>query len=294
VVALFNEAVPRTHGSAILHMDDIDFAVRVNQPLFAHEEGPAPAPGTDPLFDREKAITDTMGRLIADAFIDDGCTLQLGIGNIPDAVLAACSGRKSLGVHSELVSDGVMNLMLSGQVTNEHKPFGKGQTVTAFAAGSQKFYDFLHDNPAVAFHPVDITNDTAIIRRMPRMTAINSAIEVDLTGQVVSDSIGNRIFSGIGGQADFIRGAGLCPDGRPVIALPSRTLKGEKKITPFIKEGGGVVTTRGHVHYVVTEYGIADLFGQSLRERAKRLINIAHPDDRADLEKAAFTRGLLA
>jgi len=281
IVALVNDKLPRTYGQGTLRMSNIDFAVHTSQPIYnSHKQGGDMT---------EKKI----GEFIASEFVNDGSTLQLGIGGIPDAVLASCGDRKSLGIHSEMISDGVMKLMECGAITNHLKPYARGLTVTSFAIGSEDFYNFLDDNSAVAFLGADVTNDTALIRTMPSMTSINSAIEVDLTGQVVADTIGTQIYSGIGGQADFVRGAGLCPDGKSIIALPSRTKKGEARIVPFIKPGGAVVTTRGHVRYICTEFGIASLYGQPLEERCRRLISISHPDDREQLEKAAYERNIL-
>jgi acyl-CoA hydrolase len=209
----------------------------------------------------------------------------MGIGAIPDAVLARLGGKNDLGVHTEMFSDGLVPLMKAGNVTNRRKKVHQGRTVTSFVTGTKKVFDFVHDNQLVEFHPCDRTNDTSLIRKNENVVAINSAIEVDLTGQVCSDSIGHRIYSGIGGQMDFIRGAALSPGGKPIIALPSRTKKGISRITAELKPGAGVVTTRGHVHWVVTEQGAVDLHGKSLKERAERLISIAHPDVRGELRR---------
>jgi acyl-CoA hydrolase len=210
----------------------------------------------------------------------------MGIGAIPDAALARLGNKVGLGVHTEMFSDGLVPLVENGVITNEHKKIHRGRTVTSFAAGTQQLFDFIDDNLAVEFHPCDRTNDTALIRENPRVVAINSAIEIDLTGQVCADSIGHRIYSGIGGQMDFIHGAALSVGGKPIIALPSMAAGGTvSRITHELKPGAGVVTTRGHVHWVVTEYGAVNLHGQTLRARADALIGIAHPDARAELAR---------
>ncbi|HEU5050909.1 MAG TPA: acetyl-CoA hydrolase/transferase C-terminal domain-containing protein [Gemmatimonadales bacterium] len=277
VIAEINPQMPRTHGDGLVHVNDIDFGVAVDYALY--ERVPAP------LGDVERAI----GKHVA-ALVEDGATLQLGIGAIPDAVLAALGGHRDLGIHSEMFSDGVIDLVESGVITGALKRVHPGKVVGAFILGTRRLYDFVDDNPQIAMLSVDYVNDTVVIRRNPRVTAINSAIEIDLTGQVVADSIGTRQYSGVGGQMDFIRGAALSPGGKPIIALPSRTRRGESRIVPLLRAGGGVVTTRAHVHYVVTEYGAANLYGASLRQRARALIDIAHPDDRETLERAAHER----
>ncbi len=215
---------------------------------------------------------------------------QTGIGAIPDAVLNSLSGHKELGIHTEMFSDGVLPLVEKGVITNQHKKRCRGKIVTGFMLGSRKLYDFAHDNPEVLVMNIDYTNDTAVIRTNPKVAAINSAIEVDITGQVCSDSIGTYHYSGVGGQVDFIRGAALSEGGKPIIALSSTTSKGDSKIVSFLKKGAGVVTTRAHAHYIVTEYGVAFLYGKNMRERAKALINIAHPGHREMLEREAFER----
>ena len=230
-----------------------------------------------------------IGRYIA-GMLDDGSTLQMGIGAIPDAVLACLDNHKDLGVHTEMFSDGVVPLVKSGVINNRLKKSHPHATVSGFLMGSRKLYDFVDDNPSVRMLDIQYVNDTRVIRQNPKVVSINSAIEVDLTGQVCADSIGTRMYSGVGGQMDFIRGASLSEGGKPIIALPAATRKGESRISAFLKQGAGVVTTRAHVHYVVTEYGVADLYGKSLRKRAKALIDIAHPNHREDLEKAAFER----
>lgn len=277
VIAQVNPRMPRSHGDGLIHVDRFHAMVEVDEPL---PESPPPE-----LSEEEKAI----GRHVA-SLIEDGATLQMGIGAIPDAVLAALTGHRDLGVHTEMFSDGLIDLVERGVVTGEKKRIHPGKIVASFVMGSRLVYDFLDDNPLVAMLDVAYVNDTAVIRRNPKVVAINSAIEVDLTGQVCADSIGTRMYSGIGGQMDFVRGASLSPGGKPVIALPSVTRKGQSRIVPFLKQGAGVVTTRAHVHYVVTEWGVANLYGKNLRQRAKALIDVAHPDHREDLERAAGER----
>jgi len=218
--------------------------------------------------------------------VEDGSTLQMGIGGIPDAVLSRLHHKRDLGIHTEMFSDRVVDLVEAGVVTNRAKAVGQGRVVTSFVNGSRRLFDFVHDNPLVSFHPCDWTNDTAVIRKNPRVVAINSALQVDLTGQVCADSLGHRIFSGIGGQLDFIRGAALSRGGKPVIALPSTAVGGQvSRIVAQLDPGAGVVTTRGHVHWVVTEFGAVNLHGLTLRERAEGLISVAHPDFRAGLRR---------
>ncbi len=277
VIAQINPQMPRTHGDGLIHIDRIDAAIEEEQPL--------PERVPPPLTDVARAI----GRACAE-LIEDGATLQMGIGAIPDAVLAALVDHRDLGIHSEMFSDGVIPLVERGVITGEQKRIHPGKLVASFVFGTRRLYDFVDDNPQVALLDVAYVNDTAVIRRNPRVTAINAAIEVDLTGQVCADSIGTRLYSGVGGQMDFIRGASLSEDGKPIIVLPSVTKRHESRIVPFLKPGAGVVTTRAHVHYVVTEYGVANLYGKNLRQRARALIDIAHPDHRAALEEAAYQR----
>ncbi|CAG2058085.1 unnamed protein product [Timema podura] len=278
--AQVNPQMPRTFGDSQIHQSHFDFAVKVDVPLPEH--------GGEPATEVEQKI----GSQIADNLVDDGATLQLGIGSIPDAVLAALHDHKDLGIHSEMFAAGTIPLFKSGAITNNKKVIHQGKTIGSFLIGTRALYDFVDNNPSIEMKEVNYVNNTHIISQNPKMTAINSCIEVDLSGQVVADSIGTRMYSGFGGQVDFIRGAaeGFDGKGKPIIALPSTTNKGESKISPFIKQGAGVVTTRAHVHYIVTEYGIASLFGASLRQRAYALINIAHPKHREALEKAAFER----
>lgn len=277
VIAQVNPNMPRTHGDGILHINDIDYAIEVDDPL--PEKQPAE------LSDIEKAIGVHCAGLV-----EDGATLQMGIGAIPDAVLAALVHHKRLGVHTEMFSDGLIPLVEQGVVTGEEKTKHPGKIVAGFVMGTRRVYDFIDDNPMVAMLDISYVNDTSVIRRNPKVTAINSAIEVDIVGQVCADSIGTRQFSGVGGQMDFIRGASLSEGGKPIIALPSRTTRGRARIVPMLQAGGSVVTTRAHVHYVVTEYGVANLYGKNLRQRAAALIAIAHPDDREMLSEEAYKR----
>ncbi len=277
VIAQINPNMPRTHGDGVIHVDKIHFAIEADDPLPEH----APAV----LSEVEKAI----GRNCA-SLIDDGATLQMGIGAIPDAVLASLANHRDLGIHTEMFAEGVIDLVEQGVVTGMKKRVHPGKIVSSFLMGTRRLYDFVDDNPQIAMLDVAYVNDTAVIRRNPKVTAINSCIEIDLTGQVVSDSIGTRHYSGVGGQMDFIRGASLSEGGKPILALPSTTSRGETRIVPFLKQGAGVVTTRAHVHYIVTEYGVAYLYGKNLRQRTKALIEIAHPDHREALERAAHER----
>jgi 4-hydroxybutyrate CoA-transferase len=274
VVAEINEQMPRTLGNTLVPFDRIGAFIHTDRPVHAVEQAP-PSP-----------IEDAIGEQVA-ALVPDGATLQTGIGAIPDAALRRLTGKHDLGIHTEMFSDGVLDLIESGAVTNRLKRVHAGRTVTSFVSGSRRLYDFVHDNPSVEFHPCDRTNDTARIRQNPKVVAINSALEIDLSGQICADSIGFRIYSGIGGQMDFMRGAALSVGGTPIIALPSTASRGTvSRIAPALKPGAGVVTTRGHVHWVVTEHGAVDLFGKSLRERAELLISVAHPDFRAALRRA--------
>lgn len=280
IVAQVNKQMPRTFGDSIIHESHFDVAVNVDIPLPEH--------GGKGMSETETKI----GKLIAENLVEDGATLQMGIGNIPDAVLNALHNHKDLGIHSEMFAGGVVDLVNKGCVTNDKKTYHRGRIVGSFMIGTKKLYDFVDNNPFIEMLEINYVNNVGIIARNPKMTAINSAIEVDLTGQVCADSIGTRMYSGFGGQVDFIRGAaeGFDGKGKPIIALPSVTNKGQSKIVPVLKLGAGVVTSRAHVHYVVTEYGIANLFGKTLRQRAYELIQIAHPDHREELEKAAFER----
>lgn len=277
VVAEINPQMPRTHGDGLLHVREIDLGVEVDRPL----PDLAPPPRTD--------VEEAIGKNVA-GLVDNGATLQMGIGAVPDAVLAALQGHRQLGIHTEMFSDGVIDLVESGAVTGELKRVHPGKLVATFLMGTRRLYDFVDDNPQVVLLSAAYVNDTKTIRRNPKVTAINSCIEVDLTGQVAADSIGTRQFSGVGGQMDFVRGASLSEGGKPIIALPSTTRKGRSRIAPVLQPGASVVTTRAHVQYIVTEFGVAELYGRSLRERARALIQIAHPDHREELERAAFER----
>jgi len=271
VVAQVNPKMPRTNGHSFVHINQINAWMHVEQAL------PQLPP---PELDR---VTEQIGQYVS-MLVENGSTLQLGIGKIPDAVLRYLVNHKDLGLHSEMISDGIIDLMKSGVINNRKKTFHKGKSIVTFCMGTQRLYDFVDANPHVEFYPSEHVNSPVKIARNDNMVSINSAIEVDLTGQVVSDSIGYQFFSGIGGQVDFIRGASLSKGGKPIIALPSTTKDGKiSKIVPHITEGGGVVTSRGHVHYVVTEYGIANLRGKSIRERALELIRVAHPKFRDQL-----------
>jgi 4-hydroxybutyrate CoA-transferase len=280
VIAQVNQRMPRTLGAAI-HTDAIHFAVEADEPLPEH-----PMPALTP---EMKAI----GREVA-ALVPDGGTLQAGIGGVPNAVLAELSGHRDLGVHTEMFSDGLIPLIESGVVNGSRKSIHRGLVVSAFVVGTQRLYEFVHNNAKVELHPVTHTNDIDVISSHDRMVAVNSALAVDLTGQVSADSLGTKFYSGIGGQLDFIRGAARSRHGVPVIALPSTAKSGTlSRIVPVLAEGSGVVTTRGDVHWVVTEFGARNLHGRTIRERARMLIDIAHPDFRAELEQRAFALGYL-
>ena len=278
VIALVNPQMPRVLGDGIVHSTRFDAMVWHDMALPQISY----AGKTD-------AITALIGQQVA-ALIDDGATLQMGIGAIPDAVLQYLTAHKGLGVHTEMFSDGIIPLVEAGIITNEHKKVGRGKTISSFVLGTSKVYDFIDDNPSVACMAVDFVNDPRIILKNPKVVAINSAIEIDLTGQVCADSIGTYQYSGIGGQMDFIRGAALSEGGKPIIALPSMTKKGVSRIVSLLKPGAGVVTTRGHIHYVVTEWGTVNLYGKNLEQRARLLISIAHPSQREELERSCFTR----
>lgn len=278
IIAQINPRVPRTHGDSLVHTK------RFTSMVYQEEELPEVDYGS-----KVGPEELTIGKRIAE-LIEDGSTIQMGIGTIPDAVLKSLGNHKNLGVHTEMCSDGIIDLFDKDVINNSMKRIHPNKTVTGFAVGTRRLYDYVHDNPAFVFLDIDYVNDPHVIRRNPKVVAINSAIEVDITGQVCADSIGTTQYSGIGGQMDFMRGAALSEGGKPIIALTSRTAKGVNRIVPFLKPGAGVVTTRGHIHYVVTEYGVAYLFGKNLRQRAKALISIAHPDDREMLEKCCHDR----
>lgn len=278
VIAQVNPKMPRTLGDSPIHASKFSSMVWHDAEL--------------PLVDYGSKINDVITKIGENVagLIEDGSTLQAGIGAIPDAVLNCLGNHRDLGIHTEMFSDGVVPLVQSGVINNEKKKILRGKTVTSFVAGTRKVYDFVHDNPSLSFMNVSFVNDATVIRQNPKVVAINSALEVDLTGQICADSIGTYQYSGIGGQMDFMRGAALSEGGKPIIALPSVTNKGVSRITPLLKQGAGVVTTRGHAHYIVTEYGIVNLYGKNLEQRSKMLISIAHPDHREELEKAHFER----
>jgi acyl-CoA hydrolase len=281
VIAEINPRMPRSLGDSFLHLDEVDTIVWSDEPIYE----PPPLPLDD--------ISLKIGRNVA-SLIEDGSTLQMGIGAIPDATLACLDDKQDLGIHTEMFSDGVLRLVESGVVNNARKTLHRKKIVTSFVIGSRKLYDFVDNNPLIEFRPSQYTNDPFLIARNDKMVAINSALEVDLTGQVCADSIGHRFYSGIGGQVDFIRGAAKSKGGKPIIALPSRAKKGTiSRIAVKLSEGAGVVTTRGDVHYVVTEYGIAYLHGRNVRNRALALIGIAHPEFREELLAGAKARGYL-
>ena len=273
IVVEFNARMPRTHGNNLVPFARVDRFTRTDRSLHEHH------------VEASGEVEARIGEIIA-GLVEDGSTLQMGIGAIPDAALSRMMDKHDLGIHTEMFSDRVVDLVAAGAITNRHKKVGVGRIVTSFINGSQRLFDFVADNPLVSFYPCDWTNDTSVIRKNPKVVAINSAIQIDLTGQVCADSIGHRIFSGIGGQMDFIRGAALSPGGKPIIALPSRAMGGKvSRIVSELSPGAGVVTTRGHVHWVVTEYGAVNLHGRTLRERGEALISIAHPDFRSQLRQ---------
>ncbi len=278
LIAQVNPQVPRTHGDGMIHTDRFTAMVFHDEAL--------------PTVDYGAKVTETelkIGEHVAQ-MIDDGSTLQVGIGTIPDAVLKSLFNHKDLGMHTEMCSDGVIPLFEKDIINNRKKRIHPNKLVTSFALGTKDLYNYVNDNPAFNFLDIDYVNDPHVIRRNPKVIAINSAVEVDITGQICADSIGTYQYSGIGGQMDFMRGAALSEGGKPIIAITSRTNKGKPRIVPYLQAGAGVVTTRGHIHYIVTEYGIAFLYGKNLRQRAKALINISHPDDREKLTKQCFER----
>ena len=278
LIAQVNPRMPRTHGDGQIHISRFD--------ALTWEESELPEVNYG---EKANAVAMKIGRFVAD-LIENQSTLQMGIGAIPDALLKCLDQHSGLGIHTEMFSDGIIPLVEKGIITNEHKKVLPGKIVTSFITGTRKVYDFVDDNPNVLFRDVSFVNDTAVIRRNPKVVAINSALELDITGQICADSIGTYQYSGIGGQMDFMRGSSLSVGGKPIIALPSVTSKDISRIVPTLKPGAGVVTTRGHVHYVVTEYGVVDLYGKNLEQRAKLLMSIAHPDHRESLEKAYFER----
>jgi 4-hydroxybutyrate CoA-transferase len=282
VIALVNKRMPRALGDAFINVSKLTHVVEVDR-------DPLVISMSTPLTETAKAI----GQNVA-ALIEDGATLQMGIGEIPDGVLLHLKDKRNLGIHTELFSDGLVDLVESGVVTNEEKTLHRGKTVASFGLGGRRTFEFIDNNPFVEFHPTDYVNDPYVISQNEKMVAINSALSVDITGQVCADSLGSAIYSGFGGQVDFIRGAARSKGGKPIIAMPSVACRGTvSRVCDVLAEGSGVVTTRADVHYVVTEHGVASLFGKSLRERAAELIAVAHPDFRADLRSAARRRNLL-
>ena len=275
VIAQVNPQMPRTFGDGILHISEINYLVDVNMPIYGHEMA-----AISPLEDK-------IGTYIA-SLIDDKSTLQMGIGSIPNAALAKLTNHKDLGLHTEMFSDGVIDLIENGVINCNYKGTTRGRVLATFLIGSKRLYDFVNDNPFIEMKESSAVNDTARIRKNPKMVAINSAIEVDVTGQVCADSIGAKMYSGVGGQMDFIRGASLSEGGKAIIALPSITKSGESRIVPFLKQGAGVVSTRSHVQYIITENGIADLYGKTLKQRATEMVKIAHPNHQEWIEEEYF------
>ena len=282
VIAMVNRQMPRTLGDSFVHVSKLSKIVEVDEPVLEHA-----------MASEVSAAARSIGENIA-SLIDDGATIQMGIGEIPDAVLLFLQDKKHLGVHTEMFSDGLVDLFEAGVVTNERKTLHRGKIVASFVIGTRRAFDFVDNNPFMEFHPNEYVNDPMVVARNDNMVAINSALAIDLTGQVCADSIGTRIYSGFGGQLDFIRGAARSTGGVPIIALPSTAKEGAiSRLVDTLIPGSGVVTTRADVHYVVTEYGVANLYGRSLRERARSLIELAHPDFRGELERAAAARNLL-
>jgi acyl-CoA hydrolase len=275
VIAQINEQMPRVHGEGIIHISELNTFVEVNTPI---PEFIIPAP---------TEVEDKIGDYVAE-LIDDRSTLQMGIGTIPNSVLYKLGNHKDLGIHTEMLSDGVIDLILNDVINGNYKGVGAGRTLATFLAGTKRLYDYVDDNPFIEMRSCDYVNDVYVIKQNPKMVSINSAIQVDLSGQVCADSIGTRLYSGVGGQMDFIRGASLSEGGKAIIAISSTTKKGISRIVPFLYKGAGVVTTRAHVQYIVTEYGVANLYGKTIEQRASELIRIAHPDHREAIEREYF------
>ncbi len=275
VIAQVNPQMPRTFGDGILHVSEINYLVEVDTPIYGHE------------LEKISPIEDKIGTYIA-SLIEDKSTLQMGIGSIPNAALTKLTHHKNLGLHTEMFSDGVIDLIENDVINCNYKGTTRGRVLATFLIGSKRLYDFVNDNPFIEMKESSAVNDTARIRKNPKMIAINSAIEVDVTGQVCADSIGAKMYSGVGGQMDFIRGASLSDGGKAIIALPSVTSRGESRIVPFLKQGAGVVSTRSHVQYIITENGIADLYGKTLKQRAKDMVRIAHPDHQERIEREYY------
>ncbi|MDP2087934.1 MAG: acetyl-CoA hydrolase/transferase C-terminal domain-containing protein [Flavobacteriaceae bacterium] len=275
VIAQINPRMPRTHGEGIIHISELDTLVEFEEPIHEH------------LMSEPTDIEIKIGDFVA-GLIEDESTLQMGIGSIPNAVLRNLTNHKNLGLHTEMFSDGVIDLILKDVINGNYKGVNPGRALATFLMGSKRLYEYVDDNPFIELRASSYVNDVSIIRQNPKMVAINSAIEVDVTGQVCADSIGTRLYSGVGGQMDFIRGASLSEGGKAIIALPSTTAKGINRIVPYLKQGAGVVTTRAHVHYVVTEYGVANLYGKTINQRVKELVYIAHPDHREAIDREYF------
>lgn len=275
VIAQVNPQMPRTFGDGILHVSEINYLVEVDTPIYGHE------------LEKISPLEDKIGTYIA-SLIEDKSTLQMGIGSIPNAALTKLTHHKNLGLHTEMFSDGVIDLIENDVINCNYKGTTRGRVLATFLIGSKRLYDFVNDNPFIEMKESSAVNDTARIRKNPKMIAINSAIEVDVTGQVCADSIGGKMYSGVGGQMDFIRGASLSDGGKAIIALPSVTSRGESRIVPFLKQGAGVVSTRSHVQYIITENGIADLYGKTLKQRAKDMVRIAHPDHQERIEREYY------
>ncbi len=281
VVAQFNKNMPRVHGDGFIHISDLDYIVHHDEPLLNYQDEP------------DNEVAKQIGKYVS-KLVEDGDTIQVGYGSIPNAVLSSLGNKKNLGVHTELISDGIVELMKRGVVNNSQKTINRGKTVATFCMGNKNTYEYIHDNPVIEFRTVDLTNDPLLIAQHKNMTAINSALEIDLTGQASAESLGHTFYSGIGGQADFMRGAVLSENGKTILTIPSTAENGKiSRIMPFLKEGAGVTLNRGDIHYVVTEYGIAYLHGKNIRERAMELIAIAHPKFRSELIKGAKERNLI-
>ena len=275
VIAQVNPKMPRTFGDGIIHISEIDYLVEVDVPIYCHHMGEI------------SPLEDKIGNFIA-SLIEDESTLQMGIGSIPNAALTKLTNHKNLGLHSEMFSDGVIDLIEKNVINCNFKGTNRGRALATFLLGSKRLYDFVHDNPFIELRESSYVNDTSKIRKNPKMVAINSAIEVDVTGQVCADSIGAKMYSGVGGQMDFMRGASLSDGGKAIIALPSITSKGISRIVPSLKQGAGVVTTRSHVQYIITENGIADLYGKTLKQRALEMVRIAHPNHQEWIEREYY------
>ena len=281
VIAQINKNMPRVHGHGFIHISELDYIVHKDEPILEYIDEP------------DDEVAKQIGKYVA-KLVQDGDTIQVGYGSIPNAVLASLTNKKDIGIHTELISDGLVELMKSGVVNNSKKFHDRGKTIATFCMGNKDTYDYIDDNPAIEFRTVDITNNPLVIAQHPNMTAINSALEIDLTGQASAESLGHTFYSGIGGQADFMRGAILAEHGKTILTMPSTADNGKvSRIMPFLKEGAGVTLNRGDIHYIVTEYGIAYLHGKNIRERAMELIAIAHPKFRSELIKGAKERNLI-